>query len=51
LKVLDNLNEQQQREHEAAQVAATNAKIGETIIWNEAGATGSVMQPMELKKL
>jgi hypothetical protein len=42
LKVLDNLNEQQQREHEAAQVEATNAKVGETIVWNEAGASGSV---------
>lgn len=42
LKVLDNLNEQQQREHEAAQVAATNAQVGESIVWNEQGASGSV---------
>tara|TARA_R110002049_G_scaffold147342_1_gene310050 strand:+ start:16474 stop:17055 length:582 start_codon:yes stop_codon:yes gene_type:complete len=42
LKILDNLNEQQQREHEAAQVKATNMKVGETIVWNEAGASGSV---------
>ena len=42
LKVLDNLNEQQQREHEAAQVAATSANVGETIVWNEQNASGSV---------
>ncbi len=42
LKVLDNLNEHQQREHEAAQVAATKAKVGETIVWNEGAASGAV---------
>lgn len=42
LKVLDNLNEEQQRLHEAAQVRATEADVGETIVWNEGGATGSV---------
>jgi len=42
LKILDNLNEQQQREHEAAQVAATRAPIGEQIIWREGSANGSV---------
>ena len=42
VKILDNINEQQQREHEAAQVAATNAEVGETIIWNKAGASGAV---------
>ncbi len=42
LKVLDNLNEYQQREHEAAQVAATKAKVGETIVWNKGGASGAV---------
>lgn len=42
LKVLDKLNEQQQRLHEAAQVRATETQVGETIIWNDAGASGSV---------
>ncbi len=42
LKVLDNLNEQQQREHEAAQVRATSAEVGETIYWNQGNASGSV---------
>ena len=42
LKILDNLNEQQQREHEAAQIKATQAEVGETIIWNKSGASGSV---------
>jgi len=47
LKLLDNLNEQQQREHEAAQVAATTAPIGETIIWREGGASGAVTATRE----
>lgn len=42
LKVLDNLNESQQRAHEAAQIRATSAPIGDTIVWNQAGATGGV---------
>jgi hypothetical protein len=42
LKLLDNLNEQQQREHEAAQIRATTAPIGERIIWNDGNASGSV---------
>jgi len=42
LKILDNLNEEQQRAHEAAQIRATNAPVGETIIWNQSGASGSV---------
>lgn len=42
LKLLDNLNEQQQREHEAAQVRATSANVGETIVWHEGGASGAV---------
>lgn len=28
--------------HEAAQVRATETGVGETIVWNEGGATGSV---------
>lgn len=47
LKFLDNLNEQQQREHEAAQVTATTAPIGETIIWREGGAAGAVTATRE----
>jgi len=42
LKVLDNLNEQQQREHEAAQVVATTAPVGQAITWDDGGASGSV---------
>lgn len=42
LKLLDNLNEEQQRLHEAAQVRATTAGVGETIIWEEGNASGSV---------
>jgi hypothetical protein len=42
LKALDVLNEAQERAHEAAQVQATTAPIGQRIIWNEGGATGSV---------
>lgn len=43
LGVLNYLNEEQQREHEAAQVAATTAPIGERIIWEEGDASGSVI--------
>ncbi len=42
LKILDNVNEQQQRAHESAQIKAAAAPVGEKIIWNEGGATGSV---------
>ena len=47
VKLLDNLNEQQQREHEAAQVYATTAPIGETIYWNEGSASGYVTPTRE----
>jgi len=47
LKLLDNLNEQQQREHEAAQVAATTAPIGERIIWQQGAASGAVTATRE----
>ncbi|MGD2136971.1 MAG: hypothetical protein PVJ66_09955 [Gammaproteobacteria bacterium] len=47
LKLLDNLNEAQQREHEAAQIAATTAPIGERIIWSEGGASGAVIATRE----
>jgi hypothetical protein len=42
LKALDVLNEAQERAHEEAQIRATAAPIGERIIWNDGGATGSV---------
>jgi hypothetical protein len=47
LKVLDNLNEAQERAHEQAQVRATAAPIGETIIWQEGGASGAVTATRE----
>jgi hypothetical protein len=47
LKVLDNLNEAQERAHEQAQVRATTAPIGETIIWQEGGASGAVTATRE----
>lgn len=42
LKVLDIINEDQQRMHEAAQVKATQANVGETIIWKDGNASGLV---------
>lgn len=42
LKVLDVLNEEQQRAHEAAQVKAASAPVGETIVWKDGAASGSV---------
>lgn len=47
VKLLDNLNEQQQRTHEAAQVRATKAPIGETIYWREGSASGYVTATRE----
>ncbi len=47
MKLLDNLNEQQQREHEAAQLQATTAPIGETIFWKEGNASGYVTPTRE----
>ena len=47
LKLLDNLDEQQQREHEAAQVRATTAPIGETIYWEDGNASGYVTPTRE----
>ena len=42
LRVFDTMSEAQQRAHETAQVQATTAAIGDTIVWNEDGASGSV---------
>jgi len=47
LKILDNLNEEQQREHEAAQIEATSAPIGQPITWDEGSASGSVTTTRE----
>jgi hypothetical protein len=47
LGLLNFLNEAQQREYEAAQVAATTAPIGERIVWSEGGASGSVIATRE----
>ena len=42
LAIIDNLNEQQQREHELALRDALRAPVGETIHWNDSDAAGSV---------
>jgi len=42
LAILNNINEQQQRLHEQAQIRATTARVGETIIWEDGNASGSV---------
>lgn len=42
LTVLDNLNDRQQREHELALYNATAVPLGETIIWRDGSASGSV---------
>lgn len=42
LKVLDLINEDQQRMHEAAQVKAASANVGETIVWKDGETSGSV---------
>ena len=47
LKILDNMNEQAQREHEAAQVKATTAPVGEQITWTSGDATGYVVATKE----
>ena len=42
LKLLDMVDEQAQREHEAAQIAATTAEVGERIYWDTDDAHGYV---------
>lgn len=42
LKVVDELSEAQARKYEQAQIEATTAAVGESITWEEAGASGSV---------
>jgi len=47
IKLLDNLNEASQREHESAQVKATTAKVGEEISWHTDSSSGSVVTTKE----
>ena len=47
LKILDNINEQAQREHEAAQAAAATAPVGEKIVWNTSDSSGYVVTTKE----
>jgi hypothetical protein len=42
LKLLDNLDANQQRRHESAMAAATMAPVGEPIVWQDGNASGSV---------
>ena len=43
LKLLDNIDEASQRAHEAAQVKATQAEVGEEITWQTETSSGSVV--------
>lgn len=43
LKILDNIDEASQRAHEAAQVKATTAGVGEKITWQTDSASGTVV--------
>jgi len=47
LKLLDMVDEQAQREHEAAQVRATTAEVGERIYWDTDDASGYVVTTRE----
>ena len=47
LAIIDNLNEQQQREHEQTLRKALEAPVGETIRWKDADASGSVTMTRE----
>jgi len=49
LKILDNVNEEAQRKHEAAQISATSAPIGEKITWDSAESSGYVVTTKEGK--
>lgn len=42
IKLIDELSEKQARKHEQAQIEAAAAAVGESITWEEAGASGSV---------
>lgn len=47
LKILDNIDEQAQREHEAAQIKASTASVGEKIHWKSDSTTGYVVTTKE----
>jgi len=47
LKILDNIDEQAQREHEAAQIKASTASVGDKIYWNSDSTTGYVVTTKE----
>lgn len=47
IAALDQLSESQQRAHEAAQVRATTAPVGEVIHWKDGSASGSVTATRE----
>lgn len=47
IKLLDNLNEAQQRQHETAQIEATTAPVGQPVGWQEGTASGSVTTTSE----
>ena len=47
LMILDNLNDQQQREHELALYEATTTPLGETIYWRDGNASGAVTPTRE----
>lgn len=47
LKLLDNINEDEQRKHEAAQIAATTAAIGAKTTWNTNQSSGYVIATKE----
>ena len=47
LAILDNLNDQQQREHERALYDATTTPLGETIYWRDGNAAGAVTPTRE----
>jgi hypothetical protein len=42
IKLIDELSEAQARKHEQAQIEAAAAAVGESITWEEGGASGSV---------
>ena len=43
LAILNNLSERQQRTYENAQIQAATAPVGQTIRWNDSGASGTVV--------
>ena len=49
IKLLDNLNESAQRQHETAQIQATSAPVGEKIVWDEGDSSGYVVATKEGK--